>query len=331
MNTIHSLKSVTENIILLSKKIEPNTNGRLQAPDRKKSKEIEDLQNELESLRRQQMLRENKVVRSPKIGTIREFCPKTESEYQSSDSEKKIKGRPYMKIKPVHVREFRLDSSISQVVRPLDLLNDPVIKAQWESDESSVKTSNKKNIKAKYNGQDFKNLFNEKSDESDGGRTPVKANNLANVKDFDDFKSLLKDLKVTLNMSNFSSFQDNLDEQIIDLERVIKNYSELDKQIVNLSEVKLVQPKLNNSVYDNNLNNSLDFKRCHSVTSKPEEHNKYSIKLENLKHSSNIGQYTAKLRDLKKNPFDFDSFVFKVKKEFEQRQHKFEEIKEFLI
>ena len=329
LNTIHGLKSVTENVKHLSRRIEEKAPSRPPANERRKTKEVEELRTELDMLKRQQELREIKVKRTPKIGNIREFCPKTESECISSSSGKKHKGRNFGDIKPIHIREFRLDSSISQVARPLDLLNDPAVKAQWESNDSSIKTPNKKDIGLK-NAPEFKNFLEDDKDDAASDKTPVKNSTLANVRDFDDFKCLLKDLKVTLNMSDFSSFQENFNEQIVELEKVMTDYSELDKKIIGLAEGKSARPRLNNSLYDNDLNGLHEKKRSRSVKYKAEASDKYMKELEALKHSSKISQYHIKLKDLKNNPFDFDSFIFRVKKELNQRKQKFEEIREFV-
>lgn len=98
LNTVHSLKSVSENVRMLSKRIEENSAARGNNPLRRKTKEIDELRNEVESLKRQQELRNNKLKRTPKIGSIREFCAKTESECFSSGSAKKIKGRKFVEV-----------------------------------------------------------------------------------------------------------------------------------------------------------------------------------------------------------------------------------------
>lgn len=331
LNTIHSLKSVSENVKQLSKRIDDNPLQRASQAPRRRTKEMEELKTEIENLKRQQELRENKLKRTPKIGSIREFCAKTESEYISSGSGKKFKGKNFLDIQPLHIREFRLDSSLSQVMRPFDLLKDPAVKAQWDSDNSSIKTSNKKNIAPTLPVPDFRNFLEDEFHDDNSRKTPVKSNALANVKDFDDFKFLLKDLKMTLNMSDFSSFQDNLNEQMTELEKVLTDYSDLDKKIFNLVDSKNNKQKPSNSFYDNDIGGFFNLKRCQSVKFKGEAGDKYVKELEFLRQDSNISQYHIKIRDLKNNPCDFESFIFKVKKEFVQRKRKFEEIQEFLV
>ena len=331
LNTIHSLKSVTENVKKLTKRIEEGSGNRPQPSNQRNTRELNELRIELESLKRQQELRENKIKRSPKIGNIREFCARTESEHLSSNSGKKLKFKELKDIKPIHVREFRLDSSLSQAVRPLELLRDKNIMADWESDNSSVKTSNKKDIGASLKIPEFRNFFEDDANSQSNKKTPVKTNPLANVKDFDDFKFLLKDLKMTLNMSDFSSFQDNLNDQMAELEKVLGDYSELDKKIIGLVDGQSDTLRLNNSLFENGLNGGFDNKRSKSVKFKGANGNKYMKELEELKIESNFNQYHIKLKDLKNNPFDFESFIFKVKKEFGARKRKFEDIQEFIV
>lgn len=331
LNTIHGLKAVTENVRQLSKRIDSNTQRPQIQLEKRHSKKIEQLKAGIEILKREQELRENKPKRSPKIGSIREFCPKTESDYISSGSGKKLNGKEFGHIKPIHVREFRLDSSLSQVIRPLDLLKDTAVKAQWDSDHSSIKTPNKKETDPHFKIPYFKNFLEDDSIEHKGAKTPVKSKTMANVKDFDDFKFLLKDLKMTLNMSEFSEFQDDLGEQMAELEKTLIDYSDLDKRIVSLIESSKNRQKFNSSFCDGDKGFSLDLKRCQSVKFKDESSNRNIRELEMLKSSSNINNYHTKIKDLKNNPFDFESFIFKIKKEMEARRKKFEEIQEFLI
>ena len=330
LNTIHSIKSVSENVKQLSRRMDENAGAHASQAPRRRTREVDELRVEIESLKRQQELRENKIKRSPKIGSIREFCAKTESEYMSSGSGKKFRGKNFLEVQPAHVREFRLDSSISQVMRPFDLFKDAAVKVQWDSDNSSIKTSNNKNIMA-VPVPDFKHFLEDDFNDDNYKKTPLKANQMANVKDFDDFKFLLKDLKMTLNMSDFSTFQDNLNEQMGDLEKVLTDYSDLDKKIVSLVESKNYKLKLNNSFYDNGAGAFLDVKKSQSVLLNGDSGDKYIKELEILKADSNINHYHIKIKDLKNNPFDFDSFIFRVKKEFNQRKKKFDEIQEFVV
>ena len=330
LNAVHSLKSVSENVRQLSKRIEDNPAGRTSQVPKKQMREVEELRNEIESLKRQQELRENKTKRSPKIGSIREFCTKTESECFSSVSGKKPRGKNLLGVQPVQVREFRLDSSLSQVMRPFELLRDPAIKVQWDSDNSSIKTSNKKVITTALQVPDFKHFLEDEFNGENCKKTPVKATQMANVRDFDDFKFLLKDLKMTLNMSDFSTFQDNLEEQMVELEKVLTEYSDLDKQIGSLVESKNSKSKMNNSFFDNGIGSFLDVKKSQSVLLKSKPGDKYIKDLELLRADSNFNQYHIKIKDLKSNPFDFESFILKVKKEFVQRKKRFEEIREFV-
>lgn len=216
-------------------------------------------------------------------------------------------------------------------MRPFELLKDPAVREQWDSDNSSIKTSNKNNVNTQLPVPDFKHFLEDDFNSDKYKKTPVKTSSFNNVKDFDDFKFLLKDLKMTLNMSDFSTFQDNLDEQMCELEKVLTDYSDLDKKITNLTDNKNYNVKLNNTFHDIETTNFLDTKKCQSVLLNNDSGNKYIKELEMLKLNSNFSQYHIKIKDLKNNPFDFESFLFKVKKEFNYRKKKFQEIQEFLV
>lgn len=327
---MNSLKSVTENVKQLAKKIENRPETGERELGRRQTRELDDLKAEIENLKRQQELRENKPKRTPKIGNIREFCPKTESDCISSTSGKKNKHKVLKQIKPIEIREFRLDSSLSQVMRPLDLLRDPKVIEQWGSDSSCIKTPNKKVVEAFKAVPDYKKFLEDDLRSEDSARTPVKRNQKANVKDFDDFKDLLKDLKMSLNMSDFSTFQDNLNEQMVELEKVLTEYSDLDKKMVALADSKLNRHRLNNSFYDSGISSLVEQKKCQSFIARPEAGDKYLRELDLLRQASNLNEYSLKIKELKSNPSDFETVIFRLKKEFGSRRRKFEEIQEFL-
>lgn len=331
LNVVHGLKSVTEGIRQLSKKIEARPEANPQTIMRRRDSAVDELKAEIESLKRQQQLRENRPIRSPKIGSIREFCPKSESDNISCASVKKPGVKAHNGVKPVHVREFRLDSSLSQVVRPLDLLKDSQVIEQWGSDSSCIKTPTKKAPMVVLPDRKFKHFLEDDEGTPDNARTPAKNTVAANVKDFDDFKFLLKDLKMSLNMSDFSTFHDNLNEQMGDLEKILTDYADLDKRIASLANGKVSDPKMVNSSFDAGLGVWLDLKKSQSFMAKPDSGNKYLKELEALKQTSNIQEYSMKLKDLKCNPSDFETFVFKVRRELGSRKRKFEEINEFLV
>lgn len=64
-------------------------------------------------------------------------------------------------------------------------------------------------------------------DPSESGNSKRRNSNI-NIKNFDDFKNLLKDLKITLNMSNYSDFHENFEENFQELEISLKEYQNLD-------------------------------------------------------------------------------------------------------
>lgn len=123
-----------------------------------------------------------------------------------------------------------------------------------------------------------------------------KTSSIQNVRDFDDFKVLLADLKLSLSNTNFSAFNENASLGLCQLESELDRYSKLDEKIIETI-------------------GSL----CSNSESARQE-------LEALRKSSNAQTHQAKLRELRQNPSDFDSFLLKLKKEIQSRDRAFEDI-----
>merc|ERR1711976_1113314 len=92
-------------------------------------------------------------------------------------------------------------------------------------DESSLKTPKKLDINNNNNAIP-KSRHSSFSFNDSNNFTKNSQNNI-NIKNFDDFKILLKDLKLTLNVSNYSNFNENFEEDFKELEITLHNYKKL--------------------------------------------------------------------------------------------------------
>ena len=159
---------------------------------------------------------------------------------------------------------------------------------------------------------------------------------LKNVRNFDDFQQILRDLKTNLNASTYASFNDNIDENLRNLEDMLRKYSILDEQIHSLyqrsvstfkfekrASVKLEIPPLED------LSERLGM-RSNSFMSSGNPN--YLVKeLQLLKNSSNFALYEGKLKDIQRNPMEFESFIIKVKQELKSRESEFLKIENQLL
>lgn len=329
LNINQTLKSINETIKTITKKIEHDKSRMHQ---NHYLREIKDLKNKLNALERQEQLRTQRVANSPKIGSIREFCPKTESEKRSSESGINKRRRMYEKIESKDIKEFRLDSSISRSIKEDGfLLKEPELNFDFDFGDDLDKTPNKKKDFNEFNALlKVKDLESRVLDRK-GNKTPVKSRETNNIRNFDDFKVLLKDLKMTLNKSDFSEFQDDLNENIEELETLMTNYNALDRQMGELIEDKNQKPDQNTSLLDKNVKGLLKVNKSSSVNYGKDTKNKYIVQLEELREGSNFKFYQEKLRELRTQPLEFNSFMLTVKRELDKRSKKFETLKEFLV
>ena len=289
-------------------------------------------------MERQEQLRTQRLASSPKIGSIREFCPKTESEKLSSDSEFNKRRTKYDRIEPKDIKEFKLDSSNSRsLIGDGFLLKDTGILDELNFDVFDIgdKTPNKRGLDENKDNKDLQNIKLLENQVLKKGfsvsKTPIKSKDSNNIKNFDDFKHLLKDLKMTLKKSDFSDFHDDFNENIQELEETMNNYNQLDEQIEKLLESQEKKGDLSNSTFYKKPGALLQNKKGSSVNFGVQEKNKYVLKLEDLQRESNINQYQDKLKKLRDDPLDFDSFLLKIKREYKERNKKFSELKEFLV
>jgi hypothetical protein len=374
---MHLLRSIKERLVFLENRA---TEG-----DRflENNEREEGLMNEVRYLQRevQRLQQDNESLRNFRVPQIRiksDSNPKIKEFDMLSRSEKSFSpiasprnkpkdGSTYMR----QIHEFRLDSEISQSMRPSKaLLNDLRVQKIIDSDDNSVRTSRgvKQNSKVgqpiwnlvnplKFLGKHASSVLGDSRDSNSGEIAnpflneerkpacpvlPRSKNNLKpqpfdgedsqsgsekrrmslkNVKNFDDFQQILRDLKMTLNASTYASFNENIDDNFKNLEDMLKKYSQLDERILQLYQRSSMSFKFD--------------KRANVTPEAPPEPRILTTglringssqpppalkELQLLKNSSNLSIYERRLKEIQDNPSEFESFIYKVKQELARRE-----------
>ena len=324
INTSNSIKAIKESIKDINHKI-----GILNIQDSSKtitnSSKERSRDNSYKNRKRKRKKTDDFLFRPKRVSkfpdspeeAVREFRAITESDIQSNHSKEKY----FNNIIPVNLtrRENRTDSFFSKTLKPMELFLDIPKNLNLDClDESCLKTPKK--VEGEIRRRE---PSDSSSEENSHFLLRKKSHSNINIKNFDDFKMLLKDLKLTLNLSNYSTFNENFEENFNQLEKTLHDYHELDHKIENFYH------KFNEnqtSFADFLENNSVNEKQTKSVNCMPKKNNGLN-KLSQLKKSTNFHLYENKLKELKDNPSEFESFFIKLKKELEMRGKKFEQIK----
>lgn len=147
-------------------------------------------------------------------------------------------------------------------------------------------TNNQKfnNLFQKINIQSFRSLCNTSREltpkKTDSNRKESESDvKLATVANFDDFKSVMDDLKEHFN-ANYSQFHDDISINCKILNQNLKEYFELDNRI----EIMALR-------------------------------HKDSLELDSLLKTSKRREFQRNVEELKNNPFIFDSLLVKIKKD----------------
>ena len=227
--------------------------------------------------------------------------------------------------KPKKIPEFKLDSSLSHVLEPSDGLvqKKKVEVPSLNFDMSSQSESQEEKKKLKSFILDS---------ECQTKKESIDDNNVqrGRVRDFDEFRDLLKDLKLSLNLSVFSAFEDNTNQKIDDIEFLLERYSKLDQKILTLLDNKGDASFIDNKP-ENGLLKMITGKKSQSLNLGQNQKSSYLSRLEALSKESKLNHYQIELIKLQKNPVGLDSFIFKLKKEQEHREKRFRNLKEFLV
>lgn len=224
------------------------------------------------------------------------------------------------------VKDFKLDSSASQMLPLCDTLwrGDAVVNSIDMDHKSLIKTSHRMEIKRakRFTGSESRHS---KTSEDKG----VQAGDLK-IKDFSDFKELLKDLRLSLHLSDISFVNEQLDNGIKQAEALITEYALLDKEMHNMTEINNQSAIYNISPIKRTttVNN---VKKSQSLNLGHQSKGLYMYNLELLKKSSNLQQIELKFRELQVQPQNIEQFISRLTKEISNRRQKFEELKEFII
>lgn len=225
------------------------------------------------------------------------------------------------------VNDFRLDSSMSQTIQPCD----PHAKSRLSDKDSGImgrrrcsKTPVKYAEGMRKQVEDFNlHSFRESEDKS-------VSNAEVKIKDFSDFKELLKDLRLSIHLSELSIMSERMDTDAREAEALVREYAILDKEIYNIAD-------LNNqsTIFDlspiSRANCPLNNKKSQSLNIGHQKKGVYAYKLEQLRKSSNLNNLELKLKEIRHTPHNLGLFTDRLKKEISARRNKFEELKEFIL
>lgn len=119
-------------------------------------------------------------------------------------------------------------------MKPLDFLGIPKNIDLDHFDDSIVKTPKKEHRESlALRGEGKVAPFFDLEDEEEDSISERKSrrNSNINIKNFDDFKNVLKDVKMSLNLSYYSEFHEDWQENFQKLEDIVLQYNQLDLQM----------------------------------------------------------------------------------------------------
>lgn len=226
---------------------------------------------------------------------------------------------------PKKIPEFRLDSSLSQVLEPSEGLAKKkaleVPSLNFDMDSQSESNNEKPKLKS---------FILDSECQTKKASVDENCAKKGQVRDFEEFRDLLKDLKLSLNLSVFSTFEDNTNQKIDDIEFLLERYSKLDQKILTLLDNKGDASFMCNKPH-NGVIKLLTGKKSQSLNLGHDKKSSYLQKLEALSKESRLNHYQIELIKLQKEPVGLDGFLFKLKKEQEMREKRFKNLKEFLV
>lgn len=126
-----------------------------------------------------------------------------------------------------NARDSRVESFLSKM-KPLDFLGIPKNIDLDNLDDSIVKTPKREQKEPLMLKRDMKiapfSEFDNDEQDSISDRKSRRNSNI-NIKNFDDFKNVLKDVKMSLNISCYSEFHENWQDNFQKLEDVVLQYN----------------------------------------------------------------------------------------------------------
>jgi len=161
----------------------------------------------------------------------------------------------------------------------------------------------------------------------DSATSEQKKMSIKNVRNFCDFQLLLRDLKNSLNASIYSSFNDNIEENVQLLNSLLERYKTVDEQIEvmyrRVRDKRVVEDgKEDSRGADGSLDDSYWLR---TQSNSPGEQARL-IQLVELRKTSNFCLYENRLVQIQTNPSEFDSFLYTIKAELAKREQTFREL-----
>ena len=207
---------------------------------------------------------------------------------------------------PSFVPDFKLDSSLSQVLRRDSFLgnNNEISISGFSLNKNPENNEKYENDKKAKNLKNLENLENQENH---------------------NFKDLLKDLRLSLNLSHLSSVTAPVDSS----GQLLAKYAELDQSMDQLLAQKS-QISLKKDDSKRRILRLLEGKKSVSVNLGLKDKGVYIRRLEELRKGSKLAEFEMGLGRARVDG-NVDGLLEKIKEEVELREKKFDELREFLV
>lgn len=161
-----------------------------------------------------------------------------------------------------------------------------------------------------------------------------KGKNLAGIKNFGDFRSLLKQMKDSISLTNYSLFNADVDKNIENLQTLFRDYSELQEKIEDLhlkwTSGRADSPGLSDSPDalspvrgpGTSRGSVRPFPDCSSVSQ--------IAAISRLRENVRLSAHKDKLAEVQGNPGHLESFLYRLKSEYECNLKEFNRISQEL-
>jgi hypothetical protein len=155
-----------------------------------------------------------------------------------------------------------------------------------------------------------------------------RAKAISGIKNFGDFRTLLKQMKDTINLSNYSLFNADVDNNLESLQTLFRDYSDLQDKIdalyLRYAQHCVESPGLSMSPERQlPFGDGKDFGvyRCERYTDI-----EIALSVKNLKDNIRLVTHRERLAEVQGNPSHLESFLYRLKAEFDANSREFERI-----
>ena len=212
--------------------------------------------------------------------------------------------------KEIQIPDFNLDMSLSNVIEPEQSLN---LSKNFLSKE-------KKNVRS----------FVLESETLTRNLSGMQGESGVRVKEFDEFKELLKDINLSLNISQLSINEQPSKRNSVDLKALLMRYKELDQEIEAIAKSR-VEGSLLLNISKNSLMNKDNVDECKSLNLGKKEQSAFIQRLKQLKKRSKLKSFELEATRYQISDDNDYLFCSEVEEDLNRRKREFEELKEFLI